>query len=165
MRYMVYVHSKLMLVDDRYLLFGSCNLNDRGLSGTGDSEIACGVWPSHGEEQAAIAVQRFRKRLWLEHFGQAVAGWDAPEKCVKAVTANAWRNYVNFRSMAAPPQGHICQLPLKLVKGTGGKLVLTLTQYANNKDAGLLPDSPTVDKKWKWGPDGSWLMRKLRLAE
>jgi phosphatidylserine/phosphatidylglycerophosphate/cardiolipin synthase-like enzyme len=168
MRYMVYVHSKLMLVDDRYVLFGSCNLNDRGLSGTGDSEIACGVWPSHGEERAAIAVQRFRKRLWLEHFGEAAAGWKEPGSaaCVSAVTAHAWRNYVNFRSMAAPPQGHACLLPLRLVKEKDGKLVLALRPYAAKQaDVGCLPDSPRFDEKWKWGPNGSSWVRVLGLAE
>ncbi|MCP1573792.1 phosphatidylserine/phosphatidylglycerophosphate/cardiolipin synthase-like enzyme [Herbaspirillum rubrisubalbicans] len=36
----VYVHTKLMIVDDRYALFGSANINDRSLNGEGDSEIA-----------------------------------------------------------------------------------------------------------------------------
>ncbi len=168
MRYMVYVHSKLMLMDDRYLLFGSCNLNDRGLSGTGDSEIACGVWPSHGEEREAARVRRFREQLWREHFGQALPAWEQPESkaCVNAVTAHAQRNYVNFRTMAAPPQGHICRLPLRLVRGIGGKLVLALMPYAEKRlEAGCLPDSPSFDENWRWGPDGSLWIRRLSLAE
>lgn len=38
----VYVHAKIMIVDDRTLLVGSANINDRSLRGTRDSEI-CGV--------------------------------------------------------------------------------------------------------------------------
>ncbi len=36
----IYVHSKLMIVDDRYVICGSANLNDRSLIGTRDSELA-----------------------------------------------------------------------------------------------------------------------------
>ena len=36
----IYVHSKLMIVDDNIALIGSANLNDRSLKGTRDSEIA-----------------------------------------------------------------------------------------------------------------------------
>jgi phospholipase D1/2 len=36
----IYVHSKLMIVDDLYALFGSANINDRSLLGERDSEIA-----------------------------------------------------------------------------------------------------------------------------
>lgn len=36
----IYVHTKLMIVDDLYALFGSANINDRSLNGEGDSEIA-----------------------------------------------------------------------------------------------------------------------------
>lgn len=35
----VYVHSKLMIVDDRYVLLGSANINDRSLLGDRDSEL------------------------------------------------------------------------------------------------------------------------------
>lgn len=36
----IYVHSKLMIVDDRYVLVGSANFNDRSLLGDRDSELA-----------------------------------------------------------------------------------------------------------------------------
>lgn len=36
----VYVHSKLMIVDDRYVICGSANINDRSMLGKRDSEIA-----------------------------------------------------------------------------------------------------------------------------
>ncbi len=36
----IYVHSKLMIVDDQRAICGSANINDRSLSGEGDSEIA-----------------------------------------------------------------------------------------------------------------------------
>lgn len=39
----VYVHSKLMIVDDRYAICGSANLNDRSMLGNRDSEVAAVV--------------------------------------------------------------------------------------------------------------------------
>ena len=37
---MVYVHSKLMIVDDKFVILGSANINDRSMLGHRDSEIA-----------------------------------------------------------------------------------------------------------------------------
>lgn len=36
----VYVHSKLMIVDDRFAILGSANINDRSMNGGRDSELA-----------------------------------------------------------------------------------------------------------------------------
>ncbi|KAI4990346.1 hypothetical protein ZWY2020_038709 [Hordeum vulgare] len=36
----IYVHAKLMIVDDEYVIVGSANLNERSLAGNQDSEIA-----------------------------------------------------------------------------------------------------------------------------
>lgn len=37
----IYVHSKLMIVDDKYVICGSANINDRSMLGSRDSELAC----------------------------------------------------------------------------------------------------------------------------
>ncbi|KAH9929263.1 phospholipase D [Fomitopsis serialis] len=37
---LLYIHSKLMIVDDRRVIMGSANINDRSQKGDGDSEIA-----------------------------------------------------------------------------------------------------------------------------
>ncbi|CAF0825220.1 unnamed protein product [Brachionus calyciflorus] len=39
----IYVHSKLMIVDDKYVICGSANVNDRSMLGKRDSEIAAVV--------------------------------------------------------------------------------------------------------------------------
>lgn len=36
----VYVHTKLLIVDDRWVVNGSANLNDRSMIGSRDSEVA-----------------------------------------------------------------------------------------------------------------------------
>lgn len=58
----LYVHSKLMIVDDEYAIIGSANINDRSMLGDRDSEIAIYV-----EDPRAVAG--LRKQLWKEHFG------------------------------------------------------------------------------------------------
>ncbi len=45
---MVYVHSKLMVVDVEYVVVGSANINQRSLDGDRDSELAVGAFqPGH----------------------------------------------------------------------------------------------------------------------
>ena len=36
----IYIHSKLMIVDDNIVILGSANINDRSMKGSRDSEIA-----------------------------------------------------------------------------------------------------------------------------
>jgi len=43
-RFMIYVHSKGMIVDDEYVIIGSANINQRSMEGTRDTEIAMGAY-------------------------------------------------------------------------------------------------------------------------
>jgi phospholipase D1/2 len=43
-RFMIYVHSKGMIVDDEYVLIGSANINQRSMDGSRDTEIAMGAY-------------------------------------------------------------------------------------------------------------------------
>lgn len=36
----IYIHSKMMVIDDRIAMIGSANINDRSLKGTRDTELA-----------------------------------------------------------------------------------------------------------------------------
>ena len=47
-----YIHSKLMIVDDRRVICGSANLNDRSQNGDHDSEIAILMGKSWFAQQA-----------------------------------------------------------------------------------------------------------------
>ncbi|HSO38976.1 MAG TPA: phospholipase D-like domain-containing protein [Labilithrix sp.] len=65
----VYIHSKLMIVDDRFLTVGSANLANRSM--TVDSEINA-VWVAPpGDHVLHAAIRRVRTRLLLEHLGEA----------------------------------------------------------------------------------------------
>lgn len=42
LRFPIYVHSKMMIADDTYIIVGSANINQRSMAGTRDTEIAVG---------------------------------------------------------------------------------------------------------------------------
>ncbi|XP_043289715.1 phospholipase D2-like isoform X2 [Venturia canescens] len=74
---LIYVHSKLMIVDDDTVICGSANINDRSMIATRDSEIAAII---HDEEFAekdvggiTLRCGKFagslRKHLFREHLG------------------------------------------------------------------------------------------------
>ena len=74
----IYVHSKLLIADDRVAILGSANINDRSLQGERDSELAVIVRDSEpvtvkldGVHDAVVgkAVHELRVALWTKHFG------------------------------------------------------------------------------------------------
>ncbi|MCW3796344.1 phospholipase D-like domain-containing protein [Sphingomonas sp. BN140010] len=65
----IYVHAKLMIVDDRILRVGSSNMNNRSLGL--DSECDLAVQADRPEQVAAIAA--LRTRLLAEHLGATQA--------------------------------------------------------------------------------------------
>ena len=73
----IYVHSKLLIVDDRHAILGSANINDRSQTGERDSEMAVlimndanRVTAPLGERPAQVhaVVRKLRKDLWTKHF-------------------------------------------------------------------------------------------------
>jgi len=86
---MVYVHSKVMIVDDRFSIIGSANINDRSQEGDRDSEMAVVVdsLPEQRQGRAGVHSDRrakaektswpvtggfahsLRVHLWAEHLG------------------------------------------------------------------------------------------------
>ena len=73
----VYVHSKLMIVDDRIAIIGSANINDRSMLGSRDSEVAVMIEDTDmvdGKMKGqAYKVGKFshslRRHLMREHLG------------------------------------------------------------------------------------------------
>jgi phosphatidylserine/phosphatidylglycerophosphate/cardiolipin synthase-like enzyme len=62
-RGMIYVHSKLLIVDDEFIVLGSANINDRSMLGDRDSEIC--VAAHH-----KTAVKSFRLSIWKHLSGK-----------------------------------------------------------------------------------------------
>jgi len=78
---MIYVHSKLTIVDDAVAIIGSANINDRSLNGNGDTEIAAVVVDENsrlvdvGAGVNCVTRQfasHLRKRLFRKHLGALV---------------------------------------------------------------------------------------------
>ena len=79
---MIYVHSKLMIVDDAVAIIGSANINDRSLSGNGDTELAAVIVDDAEAESIDVGqnvvapVRKFardlRIKLWKKNFGMLI---------------------------------------------------------------------------------------------
>lgn len=65
----VYVHSKIMLVDDRLAIIGTANLSNRSMGF--DSECNLGI-EAEGDRKTAKAIVSLRNRLLAEHLGASV---------------------------------------------------------------------------------------------
>ncbi|OIV97740.1 hypothetical protein TanjilG_12497 [Lupinus angustifolius] len=100
-RFMIYVHAKMMIVDDEYIIIGSANINQRSMDGARDSEIAIGAFQPHyltSNGPPRGQIYGFRRALWHEHLGNAdhySSIFDKPEsiECIKLVNNFAESNW------------------------------------------------------------------------
>ncbi|KAI1308093.1 phospholipase [Xylaria venustula] len=83
----LYIHSKVLIADDRLVICGSANLNDRSQLGTHDSEIAVVIEDQDTVEstmdgrpyRAARFATSLRRQLWRKHLGWLPdQPWDKP---------------------------------------------------------------------------------------
>ena len=73
----LYIHAKLLIVDDRIVVCGSSNLNDRSQLGYHDSELSIVIEDTHRVDstmdgkpfQAGHHATTLRRYLWREHLG------------------------------------------------------------------------------------------------
>ncbi|XP_058829828.1 phospholipase D2 [Topomyia yanbarensis] len=74
---LIYVHSKLLIADDRVVICGSANINDRSLLGKRDSEVCVMITDESFEEgrmngesyPCGVYAGKLRKYLFKEHLG------------------------------------------------------------------------------------------------
>ncbi|QSI33726.1 hypothetical protein GNX71_30835 [Variovorax sp. RKNM96] len=88
----VYIHTKMMVVDDRYAIVGSANVNDRSLLGNRDSELAVLVMDTDyayediGAAEGITVTRKFarelRKSVWKKIFG--ITGGERPASGLRA---------------------------------------------------------------------------------
>lgn len=125
----IYIHSKLMIADDRCAILGSANINDRSMNGDRDSEIALVIEDMQYEDgvmnekpyRRGVAASKLRLQLFREHLGLAdddlsVADptsdhtWQAIKSTASSNTkifeavfdcapSNRMRAFVNFQSI------------------------------------------------------------------
>ena len=93
MRQMIYVHSKMMIVDDAYIIVGSANINERSLAGTRDTEIAVGCWqPEFTAFSPYGGVHMFRMSLWAAHLKtwEEIFRFPGTLDCTHRIKEMAW---------------------------------------------------------------------------
>ncbi|PHT45772.1 Phospholipase D beta 1 [Capsicum baccatum] len=108
-RFMIYVHSKGMIVDDEYVILGSTNINQRSLEGTRDTEIAMNMTPKRtkgrgiGDHLECQPIQLDSLDEHVSHAEFRVAftilahSVAAQNKCPAAILANSVANTATAR--------------------------------------------------------------------
>lgn len=134
----IYIHSKMMIVDDAVAIVGSANINDRSLTGNGDTEIAAVVVDTEGVElqdlgspdfkvQTRGFARELRRQLWEKHFGFSVVSVDEDKTTYVKSTVRATRPRETDKTIPVHPIIHPPRLtmtegqfnePLKKLKWT-----------------------------------------------
>merc|ERR1712241_73009 len=60
LRFMIYVHSKMAIFDDEYIIIGSANINERSMNGNRDTEMAFGAYQPNIKQKDNGDVKTFR---------------------------------------------------------------------------------------------------------
>ncbi|KAK8654508.1 hypothetical protein V6N13_128472 [Hibiscus sabdariffa] len=119
-RFMIYVHSKGMIVDDEYVIIGSANINQRSMEGTRDTEIAMGAYQPQYTWAKKVShpygqVYGYRMSLWAEHLGVVEECFTQPESlvCVRQVKLMAENNWKQFAAdEVTEMRGHLLKYPI-----------------------------------------------------
>ncbi|KAF5816799.1 putative phospholipase D [Helianthus annuus] len=140
-RFMIYVHSKGMIVDDEYVIIGSANINQRSMEGTRDTEIAMGAYQPHHTWAIKLSYPRgqvygYRMSLWAEHLGLVDDRFTQPEsiECVRHVRSLSEANWKQFAAdEVTEMRGHLMRYPVEVDQR--GK-VKSLKGHENFPDVG-----------------------------
>ncbi len=100
----IYVHAKLMIVDDRILRIGSANMNNRslGLDSECDIFIDC---ERPGNESACTSIKALRASLLAEHCGLS------PERVTQLLDAGTSMRQIIERERGNGPELRLLDLP------------------------------------------------------
>uniref|UniRef100_A0A5B7ABL1 Phospholipase D alpha 1 n=1 Tax=Davidia involucrata TaxID=16924 RepID=A0A5B7ABL1_DAVIN len=121
-RFMIYVHSKGMIVDDEYVILGSANINQRSMEGTRDTEIAMGAYQPHHTWARKLSnpqgqIYGYRMSLWAEHIGTIEDCFTQPEslECVKRVKSMGEMNWKQYAADEVTEiTGHLLKYPVEV---------------------------------------------------
>ncbi|CAI9101662.1 OLC1v1039035C1 [Oldenlandia corymbosa var. corymbosa] len=121
-RFMIYVHSKGMIVDDEYVIIGSANINQRSMEGMRDTEIAMGAYQPHhtwarNQSSPHGQIYGYRMSLWAEHLGVIEDCFTQPEslECVRRVKTMSEMNWKQFAAPEATEmRGHLLKYPVEV---------------------------------------------------
>ncbi|KAL6981872.1 Phospholipase D beta 1 [Sarracenia purpurea var. burkii] len=121
-RFMIYVHSKGMIVDDEYVILGSANINQRSMEGTRDTEIAMGAYQPHHTWAKNLSNPRgqiygYRMSLWAEHLRIIEDCFTRPEslECMRKVRLMGEMNWKRFAANEVTEmRGHLLKYPVEV---------------------------------------------------
>ncbi|TVU31948.1 hypothetical protein EJB05_23660, partial [Eragrostis curvula] len=121
-RFMVYVHSKGMIVDDEYVIIGSANINQRSMEGIRDTEIAMGAYQPQYTWANKVSAPRgqiygYRMSLWAEHIGAIEENFHYPEslECMRRVRQLGEENWKQFvADDVTEMRGHLMKYPVSV---------------------------------------------------
>lgn len=126
-RHQIYIHSKMMIVDDDVALIGTANINQRSLDGCRDSEIMMTSWqPDYlATKESGIPkgdIHAFRLHTWASITGQMDDVFRNPSspECVHAMNKIAnenWNKYLGKETVDM--ESHLLPFPLEY---EGGKI-------------------------------------------
>ncbi|KAK6941658.1 Phospholipase D/Transphosphatidylase, partial [Dillenia turbinata] len=122
-RFMIYIHAKIMIVDDEYIIIGSANINQRSMDGARDTEIAMGGYQPHhlaAHEPARGQIHGLRMALWYEHLGLLDDSFLHPEslECIQKINKIAsqhWELYAH-QSVECDLPGHLLRYPIHVTE-------------------------------------------------
>ncbi len=118
----IYVHSKILVVDDRLLRIGSSNLNNRSLGFDSECDIAVEADPGDSDRDAVSQqIRCVRDELVSEHLGVSTAELDT-----------AMRRYGSLRTAIEQLRGH-------------GRTLRPITGRTVTNEAGPLAENDLVD--------------------
>ncbi|KAF8388834.1 hypothetical protein HHK36_025514 [Tetracentron sinense] len=151
-RFMIYVHSKLMIVDDIYILIGSANINQRSMDGRRDTEIAIGCYHSKNarKELSYGDVHAYRMSLWYEHTGRVEELFQEPHslECVQRIRSigeEMWSVY-SGEEVVDMEGVHLVNYPVNVLKDgsvedlvDGGDIFPDTTSPVKGKKSKVLP--------------------------
>lgn len=115
LRLMIYVHSKMAIFDDEYIILGSANINERSMNGNRDTEMAFGAYQPNVQQEGD--VRSFRLALWAEHIGTHMQEHLFPSslECMKTMRRIGRSNLSNyFKPVQMDTDSHLMTYPLKI---------------------------------------------------
>ena len=158
-RFAIYVHSKMMIVDDDYIIIGSANINERSMSGDRDTEIAVGAYQPHFTSDNSSGKPRgdihaFRLSLWSSHTRKMLPCFLQPESAQCARTLNEigrknWEIFAGDIVANMDENGQLMKYPLDIsdngkVMALPGKSLIPDTKASiMGTESALIPDTLT----------------------
>ena len=123
-RHQIYIHSKMMIVDDDVVQIGTANINQRSMDGCRDSEIMMTSWqPDHLATSESIAksdIHAYRMHIWASITGEMHEAFRDPSssECVKVMNAIAERNWQKYiGEETVDMTSHLLPFPLEFSAG------------------------------------------------